>query len=52
MSFNGNPMGTLGTFMVGLVPDLADAANGTPIGALSEIIATGDAESVTISGDF
>ena len=51
MSFNGVAMGTLGTFTVGLKPDLLTAA-GTEIDELLDIIATGATSSVTISGDF
>ena len=52
MSFNGLAMGTVGSFMVDLVPGLANAASGVTIVELSEIIATGTTSSVTISGDF
>ena len=52
MSFNGNPEGTLGSFMVGLETGLRRAAGSAVIDDLMEIIAIGNTSSVTISGDF
>ena len=51
MSFGGMPMGTLGSFEVGMVTPALTHADGSPV-ELEEIIATDETSSVTISGDF
>ena len=51
---DGTPttMGTLGSFMIGAKTTFLDALAGDPVDLDTDIIATGDASSVTISGDF
>ena len=45
-------MGTLGSFMIGANTTFLDALQGAAVELETDIIATGDTSSVTISGDF